>query len=94
MQAAKTAAFDTLRAEYRQLKNRWNGFAGYDGWFAKDLNNAKLLSVVTYQDYVPAFRALLNQLDGDLLAFYQAVAQLGELPKTQRQAQLSLRRRP
>ncbi|RKZ83169.1 MAG: aminopeptidase [Candidatus Parabeggiatoa sp. nov. 1] len=93
MPAAKTAAFDTLQAQYRQLKNRWNGFAGYDGWFAKDLNNAKLLSVVTYQDYVPAFRALLDQLGGDLPAFYQAVAQLGELPIKERHVQLRERGR-
>ncbi len=86
--AAKTAAFNTLRARYAQLKNSWGGFAGYDAWFAKDLNNAKLLSVVTYQDYVPAFRALLDQQGGDLPAFYQAVAQLGELPIQERHAQL------
>ncbi len=88
MQAAKIAAFDKLRAQYQQLKTRWNGYTGYDAWFAKDLNNAKLLSVVTYQDLVPAFRALFDQVGRDLPAFYQAVAQLGELPLKERHAKL------
>jgi len=87
---AKTAAFQKLRAEYAILKKRWGGYAGYDAWFANDLNNAKLLSVVTYQDYVPAFRALLEQLDGDLVAFYEKVAQLGELPVEERRDQLAM----
>jgi len=89
LEAAKTAAFGSLRAQYAVLKKRWGGYAGYDAWFANDLNNAKLLSVVTYQDYVPAFRALLEQLDGDLVAFYEKVAQLGELPIEERHDQLA-----
>ncbi|EDN65985.1 zinc protease protein [Beggiatoa sp. PS] len=84
MEVAKTTAFDKLRFQYQQLKTRWGGFAGYDAWFAKDLNNAKLLSVVTYEEDVPAFQALLKQLGGDLPAFYQAVEKLGKLPKEER----------
>jgi len=89
LEAAKSAAFGSLRAQYAVLKKRWGGYAGYDAWIANDLNNAKLLSVVTYQDYVPAFRALLEQLDGDLVAFYEKVAQLGELPIDERHDQLA-----
>jgi len=84
MEVAKTTAFDKLRSQYQQLKTRWGGFAGYDAWFAKDLNNAKLLSVVTYEEDVPVFQALLEQLGGDLPAFYQAVEKLGKLPKEER----------
>ncbi|MDM8561112.1 aminopeptidase [Candidatus Parabeggiatoa sp. HSG14] len=83
-QAAKILAFDTLRTHYTELKKRWNGYAGYDHWFSQDLNNAKLLSVVTYQDLVPAFQILLSQQDGDLLAFYKKIEQLGKLPIEQR----------
>lgn len=88
MQMAKTATLDRLRMEYAQLKKSWGGYTGYDNWFAKDLNNAKLLSVVTYQDYVPAFQALLAQQGGNLLAFYNQATQLGELPLEERHAQL------
>ncbi len=88
MEVAKRAAFDKLRAQYVELKSSWGGFAGYDAWFAKDLNNAKLLSVVTYQDYVPAFMALFEQVGNDLPAFYKKVAELGELPIEDRHAEL------
>ena len=77
-QIAKVAAYETLRTQYQQLKTRWGGYTGYDAWFAKDLNNAKLLSIVTYQDLVPAFRNLFEQVGGDLQAFYQAAKQLEE----------------
>jgi predicted aminopeptidase len=80
LQAAKTAAFEKLLAQYAELKKQWGGYAGYDNWFAKDLNNAKLLSVVTYHDYVPAFQGLLAEVDQDLQAFYKRVAKIGELP--------------
>ncbi len=89
--AAKKAAYEKLRKQYLQLKQKWGGYAGYDAWFAKDLNNAKLLSVATYQDYVPAFRALLIELDNDLPAFYKKVAELGKLPLKERYAELSNR---
>jgi predicted aminopeptidase len=86
--AAKKAAFEELRRQYLQLKQSWGGYAGYDAWFAKDLNNAKLLSLATYQDYVPAFRALLRELNNDLPAFYKKVAELGKLPIKERHAEL------
>ena len=64
------------------------GYSGYDDWFAQDLNNAKLLAVVTYQDFVPALQILLAQQQGNLKQFYQQVAQLGQLPLEQRHTYL------
>lgn len=87
--AAKQAVFDTLRTQYMVLKNEhWQGYSGYDDWFAQDLNNAKLLAVVTYQDFVPALQILLAQQQGNLSQFYQQVANLGHLPLEQRHAYL------
>jgi len=87
--AAKIATFNTLRTQYTDLKNKhWPGYRGYDDWFAQDLNNAKLLSVATYQDFVPAFQLLLTQQQGNLSQFYQQVAQLSQLPIEQRQTYL------
>lgn len=88
LQAQKQAHFKALRKAYAQLKKSWNGLSGYDAWFAQDLNNAKLLSVMTYQNHVPAFQALLIQHGGDLPSFYRAATQLGQLPIEQRRAQL------
>ena len=85
---AKARAFAELRAKYQRLKTEWGGYAGYDRWFAQDLNNAHLAALNTYQVYVPAFRALLAQQQGDLPAFYAAARALGNLPTAQRQVRL------
>jgi predicted aminopeptidase len=86
--AMKATLFTELRADYAGLKRSWNGYDGYDGWFARDLNNAHLVPLGLYQQYVPAFQALLAQHHGDLQAFYQAVEELGKLPTAQRLARL------
>jgi len=85
MRAAKTQAFATLRANHQRLKEKqWGGYAGYDRWFAQDLNNAHLAALNTYRKYVPAFQALLAQCHGDLPAFYAAVREIGALPEQTR----------
>lgn len=86
--AAKAKAFDDLRNEYRKLKKSWGGYAGFDRWFAQDLNNAHLASVSLYNQYVPAFQALLKKHGDDLRAFYRAVEELSQLPREERIASL------
>ncbi|MDH5324115.1 MAG: aminopeptidase [Gammaproteobacteria bacterium] len=73
-----------MHQEYAQLKQSWGGDDRYDKWFAKDVNNARLGAVATYQDYVPAFTRLLEQNRNDLSAFYQAAAAIGDLDKDER----------
>jgi predicted aminopeptidase len=82
--AGKTLIFGELRAKYTQMKRRWNGYAGYDGWFAQDLNNAHLISLGMYHRHVPAFQALLARHQGNLAAFYRAAEELGRLPANAR----------
>jgi predicted aminopeptidase len=77
-----------MARSYEQLKVRWGGDNGYDGWFAGGVNNAKLAAVGTYRDYVPCFRQLFRRSGGDFAAFYRAVAAIGALPKGQRLARL------
>ncbi len=84
----KANLFTELRADYVRLKQSWNEYEGYDEWFARDLNNAHLVPLGLYHEYVPAFHALLTQHNGDLQAFYQAVEEIGKLPKAQRLARL------
>ncbi|MEC5400124.1 aminopeptidase [Uliginosibacterium sp. H1] len=89
-QVRKRALFDALRSDYQQLKaSRWNGFSGYDRWFAQDLNNATLNSVGLYKALVPDFSALLARQGGDLPAFYAEVERLGKLPEQERRAALA-----
>jgi predicted aminopeptidase len=87
--AGKALVFEELRTEYAQLKERWNGYAGYDGWFAQDLNNAHLVSLGMYHRHIPAFQALLARHRGNLPAFYRAAAEIGHLPAIERVAALN-----
>ena len=88
MRTAKAHGFDALRAEYAELRNRWGGYAGYDAWFAQDLNNAHLAAVGLYHQHVPAFQALLARDQGDLAAFYRSARVLSRLPEVDRRKQL------
>ena len=73
MRAAKAATFESLRARYRAVRDgEWDGWSGYDRWFERELNNADLAAVGTYNDRAPELRALLESLDRDLAAFYRA----------------------
>jgi len=89
MRAGKRRIVADLRRRYRALKAAWGGYDGYDRWFDGPLNNAQLGSVVTYEDDVPAFRALLAREGGSLPAFYAAVARLGKLPAPERERRLA-----
>ena len=76
----KKAVFDNLLQQYADLKRSWGGYAGYDDWFAHDLNNAKLNTVANYYDYVPGFERLLQLNGGDLEKFYAAADRLSKEP--------------
>ncbi|WP_188962003.1 aminopeptidase [Deinococcus aquiradiocola] len=88
----KAAVLALARTRYAALKADWDGYAGYDGWFAdgpNGLNNALLGSVAAYADQVPAFLALLDRLNGDFPAFYAAVRACAERPQPERAACLA-----
>jgi predicted aminopeptidase len=86
--AAKQEVFIRIRRNYEELKKDWGGSTGHDAWFARDLNNAHLVSVGLYNQYVPAFQALLSQHNGDLKAFYGVVQELSQLSKAKRAEKL------
>jgi predicted aminopeptidase len=73
-----------MREEYAKLKASWGGNGEYDNWFAKPINNAKLNTVATYYELVPAFNRLLQEEKGDLPRFYQKVRGIAKLSKTER----------
>jgi predicted aminopeptidase len=73
-----------LRRAYAELKSQWDGFDGYDEWFARDLNNARLNTIANYYDFVPGFERLLANSGGDWEKFYTAAQRLARLPKPER----------
>ena len=85
----KAGLLAALRAEYEQIKaTRWNGFAGYDGWFAR-ANNAALAVQAAYNELVPQFERLHERQGRDFERFYAEVKRLAALPKAERRAELA-----
>jgi predicted aminopeptidase len=81
--AVKARLFMELKDEYQVLKGNWGGYAGYDRFFEQPLSNAHLASIATYEDFVPAFRAMLRR-EGSFPRFYKSVKQLAELDRKDR----------
>jgi predicted aminopeptidase len=85
----KAAVMATLRSDHAALKaERWQGYAGYDGWFAK-ANNASFGVLAAYNELVPEFETLFEHQGGDFTRFYAEVQALAALPKAQRRARLA-----
>lgn len=82
----KAAIFAELLREYEQFKNKWAGYNGYDDWMLKDLNNAKIASVVTYHSYDKSFQHLLQQVDNELPRFIKQVKAIANLGAKERHA--------
>ncbi len=74
----RAAAFDQALSSYARLRAGWTQSPWFDKWFEPGLNNARLAALWSYEDYVPAFRALLIRDGGDLARFYKSVEALGE----------------
>jgi predicted aminopeptidase len=83
--ADKQREFGRLKFEYTLLRARWGGYAGYDAWFARPLNNAHLAAVATYHDCVPGLQREL-EASGSLEAFYARAEELASLSLPKRHA--------
>ncbi len=88
--AAKAHLFAALRDSYQQVKAHWNGDNAYDKWFDRELNNAHIASVATYQDAVPAFMRIYAEVDKDMPRFYTRVRELAAKDKVEREHYLQL----
>ncbi|MDJ0831958.1 MAG: aminopeptidase [Gammaproteobacteria bacterium] len=86
MRQAKQDRLQRLKSDYAELTAGFEVKDGFKYWFDGELNNAKLASVSAYHAQEPAFRARLEQLDGNFPLFYQQVAELSRLPSDQRSA--------
>ncbi len=87
--AAKTREFEALYRDYILLKAKWNGYAAFDGWFAGGPNNARLVALDLYNQYLAAFEELLRQQHGDFAAFYRQVEKIARRPATERDSMLN-----
>ncbi len=82
--AAKADLLAQLRSEHETIRrDRWGGFSGYDGWFAR-ANNASFGVLSAYNELVPNFERLLAREGGDLPRFYAEVKRIAALPQAER----------
>ncbi len=88
--ARKRRLFEEWRDRYRRLAATWDGDDRYDAWMEGELNNAHLVSIGSYHEYVPAFEALLERSRGDWRRFYEAAGEIGRLPADERRLELNL----
>jgi predicted aminopeptidase len=77
-----------MRRDYAEMKaTRWNGYAGYDAWFAQ-ANNASFALLASYTGLVPEFERLFERDGRDFPRFYADVRRIAALPAAERRAAL------
>jgi predicted aminopeptidase len=81
----KKEYFKNLETQYELLKKNWGGSQIYDAWMTKEWNNAKILTIGTYYDYVPYFNAVINSCGRDFEKVYKAITELSLLNKSLRE---------
>ena len=84
MARKKAAAFRQLQREYVAMRKGWGAAPAFDGWMGRNLNNAHLALIATYEEWEPAFRELLARAGGDLPEFYRQAEALARLSPEQR----------
>jgi predicted aminopeptidase len=80
MRQQKAELFSQLKFDYKEFKKHWNGDDRYDAWMSKELNNAHLALVATYNDLVPIFNLVLLQSNGDMKTFYERISAISSQP--------------
>ena len=90
----KAELYAGMRADYEVLKrDKWNGYKGYDHWFAT-ANNAAIGAQAAYDDQVGAFVRLFAAEGSDFDRFYAEVKRIAALPKPERDAVMARYREP
>lgn len=83
----KKAILEQFTQDYEALRHRWGGDRRFDAWVAEP-NNALFAVEASYEQWVPAFKALFAQVGHDFAAFYQAAQNLAAQPAAVRQQRL------
>lgn len=79
MRREKARIFLGLQNSFRELRRRWGG-RGLESWLKEDVNNAHLVSVITYHHHIPTFHRLLAECGGDLNEFFKRAEKM-KLPE-------------
>lgn len=85
----KHAIIEQMKADYRKMQATWGGAEEFSDWMSSDINNAAIGSVGAYHDLVPAFQAILAELDHDLVRFMEVCRTLSKMDGEDRERLLS-----
>jgi len=90
MRGRKSAIFNELRQDYRELvQEEWNGRSYFESWFSRELNNARFALMSSYHGGACAFEKLYRLAAGDMAGFHQLARDKAQLNKEQRSAWLN-----
>ena len=89
MEEKKRAIQKELRIKYQTMKEGWDGYSGYDNWFSEGLNNAQIATVASYNKFVPGFKSIFEQENGEFLKFYERIDEMSKTSKAARDAVLN-----
>jgi len=84
--ANKKSLLNQLAEEYENQYETGGNTGRYVTWLSSGLNNAKLASVITYQDYVSGFLTIFNHEHGNYQKFYESVEKLSKCDKYRRKS--------
>ena len=85
----KSQQFRLLQKDYRQMvKERWEGRDYFGGWFRRELNNAHLALMSSYESGACAFSALFEESDRSVRQFQEAAREKSRLDADARKAWL------
>ena len=90
MEERKRIIQKELRIKYQSMKEGWGGYSGYDNWFSDGLNNAQISTVASYNNFVPGFKSIFIQENGEFLNFYERIDELSKNSKADRDAFLNV----
>ena len=90
MRKNKSAVFVDLRETYRLLVNtQWDGRSYYESLLSRELNNARLALINSYQGGACAFEKLFAAAQEDMARFHQLARQQAALKSGQRSSWLN-----
>ena len=89
MREHKARIFTEARQSHRQIASTHGISGGFSGWFAGELNNAKIGSVAAYHAHRPAFVNMIHRFGFDFSQFYAYVEAVGKLDRVERDSCLA-----
>lgn len=84
--ANKKFLLNQIVEEYENQYETGNNTGRYATWLSSGLNNAKLTTVITYQDYVSGFLTIFHHEYGNYQKFYESVEKLSKCDKYKRKS--------